>query len=312
MATLSVHVNGFSHRFKIMTFNVDQALREEAHDETKWNVREPRIRALIEEVDADIVCLQEMRKLPDARSTVNEFLSSFKKYDFVIGYRNASSLSFGQAILFKRDRFYPMQTTKKWLSDTPDVVSDSWSASAGGSAGRGYLVLGVQFVTVENGAIVSNREAPFWVFNTHFGLEEDLKTKSCFKLLQILQSWTYGRQAFLVTGDFNFFPDRDGNSQRAILTERLVDAGKGAVTLLGRQIEGTFVGYEHDTFKADLENMVSRLDHIFFSDDRILSLESPRLYTKTMLPEEPKELTTRDYPSDHLPLVMNVSIGHAR
>ena len=70
-----------------------------------------------------------------------------------------------------------MKTIKRWLSDTPDVVSDSWSVAAGGSCGFGYVVMGTQFMFVKNGLLVDNVD-PFWVFNTHFSLDEDVKTKS--------------------------------------------------------------------------------------------------------------------------------------
>ena len=52
--------------------------------------------------------------------------------------------------------------------------------------------------------------------------------------------------------------------------------------------------------------MHNRFDHIFGSQ-RVIG-KNPLLYTKTMLEIEPHELTTRDYPSDHLPLVLDVTI----
>ena len=52
--------------------------------------------------------------------------------------------------------------------------------------------------------------------------------------------------------------------------------------------------------------MVSRLDHIFSSNGVVGN--NPLLYTKTMLEIEPEELKTRNYPSDHLPLVINITI----
>lgn len=301
-ANLHCVVDGFSSNFRLLQYNVDQAMREEQFEDTKWNNRYSRVTSLINDVDADIVCLQEMRKLPGTIS-VSQFLSSLSKYQYEIGYRNPSLLSFGQATLYKPEKVYPLQTVKRWLSDTPETVSDTWALNAGGSTGFGYLVLGTQFVAVKEGKVVTNAE-PFWVFNVHFGLEEDLKTKSCHKLLEIVTAITKG-QHFVICGDFNFFPDRDGNKQRAILTEKLQDLGKGAKTLGGRLVEGTFIGYEHDQFKADLTNMVSRLDHVFGSEGVIG--KEPTLYTKTMLPEEPEELTTRKYPSDHLPLRLEVT-----
>lgn len=73
---LYINTTKVASSFTILQYNVDQAMREEKVPITKWNVRYPRIQKLINEVNADIVCLQEMRKLPDTIS-VNKFLSSF-------------------------------------------------------------------------------------------------------------------------------------------------------------------------------------------------------------------------------------------
>ena len=102
-------------------------------------------------------------------------------------------------------------------------------------------------------------------------------------------------------------PDKDSEKQRQILTSTFKDLGKGAKTLGGKSVEGKFIGYEHDTFKADLNNMKSRLDHVLCSKN-VVGI-NPTLYTKTMLDQEPVELTTRDYPSDHLPIVIDLTIN---
>jgi len=301
MSNLYVNVPEFSLKTKVLQYNVDMAMREEAHEATKWANRSSRVKSLIKDVDADIVCLQEMRRLPENPS-INRFLAEFDDYRFQLEYRNSSALSFGQAILYKPEKYYPLKSVKYWLSATPDVVSDTYAVKAGGTTGFGYIVFGLKFLPMVDGKIVENAK-PLWVFNTHFGLEEDLKTQSCHQLLKIINK-EVDKDNFVVCGDFNFFPDRDGGKQRAILTEHWQDLGQGAKTLGGRSVEGTFVGYDHDAFKADLNNMISRLDHIFSS--QCLTGVNPTLYTKTMLPKEPKELTTRDYPSDHLPLVIEI------
>lgn len=310
--SLYVTIPGFQTTVRLATYNVDQAMREERHEATKWVNRMDRVTALIKEIDADICCLQEMRQLPNS-PTINSWLGKFENYFFELGYRNPSTLSFGQAILYNPTKFYAHRTIKRWLSDTPHEVSDTWATNAGGTTGFGYLVLGTRFLPVVDGKIVSNGN-PFWVFNVHFGLEEELKTKSCRKLLEIIrdvscgQSLTFDRrERFIVAGDFNLFPDRDAAKQRAILESELRDLGRGAVTLTGRAVEGTFVGYAHDEFKADLSNMVSRLDNVFATDE-VIREGQPLLYTKTMLDQEPEELTTRDYPSDHLPVVVSLRI----
>jgi endonuclease/exonuclease/phosphatase family metal-dependent hydrolase len=288
--------------FKFLSYNVDQAVREEKFENTKWINRKDRVVALIKDVNADIVCLQEMRKLPNTPSTA-KFLAEFDEYYYEVAYRNPSPLAFGQAILYNPKKFYPMKTVKKWLSDTPDQVSDTFSPKSQNFSG--YIVLGIQFMHVFEEKIVINAK-PFWVFNTHFGLDETLKTQSCHALKRLVSSISNGDE-FVVCGDFNFFQDKDGDKQRSILTESCNDLAKGAKTLAGKSVEGTFIGYEHDEFKSDLNNMHSRLDHIFGSKN--VSGINPILYTKTMLKEEPAELTTRNYPSDHLPLLIEIKLN---
>lgn len=294
----------FLPNFKFLQYNVDQAMREEKFESTKWNSRVERIEKLILDTKADIICLQEMRRLPDAVKTVNQFLSSFEEYYFDIGYRNSNLLSFGQATLYNPNKFFAKQVVKKWLSDTPEIMSDTFSTSPAGSCGFAYLVLGTQFQFVFEGKVVENVK-PFWVFNTHFALDEEVKRKSCIALLKIVKEIAKDEE-FVVSGDFNMFPDKEGALHRSIITKELQDLGKGALTLGGKHVEGTFVGFEHDEFKADLSNMVSRLDNIFGSSHIVGT--NPTLYTKTMLDVEPEELTTRDYPSDHLPLLLDITI----
>lgn len=313
-SNLHVDVPEFELRFKVLQYNVDQAMREEKYESTKWNNRYKRIRALIEEIDADVVCLQEFRKLPGAELTTEQFLASLSGYRFVVDYRNAGPLAFGQAILYKPEKFYALEHRKFWLSDTPDTVSDTWSVQAGGTTGFGYIVSGLLLAPVDGERIVHGAR-PLWVFNTHFGLEEDLKMRSARCLKGHVDACTQRgeKYPFVVCGDFNFFPDRDGSAQRRVLTAPSQEAGavpwrdlgRDAATLGGRRIEGTFIGYDHDQFKADLAAPNSRLDHVFCSQN-LRAASPPVLYTKTMLPEEPAELTTRDYPSDHLPLVVSV------
>jgi len=301
---LETQLPNFVNKFKFMTYNIDQAMREEKYEETKWMNRKDRVAALIRDVNADIVCLQEMRQLPNS-VTANQFLGQFEEYFYEIAYRNPSLASFGQAILYKPTKFYPMKSVKKWLSTTPDKVSDSFSTKPGGSTGCGYILQGIYFVPISDGKVITNAKG-FWVFNTHYGLEEELKTRSCYVVKIAIEDITKGAD-YVLSGDFNLFPDRDGAMQRDILCQwkyPMQDLGKGAKTLKGKQVEGTFVGFEHDEFKADLKNMISRLDHIFGSNNVIGT--NPVLYTKTMLPQEPEELTTRQYPSDHLPIVIEI------
>ena len=65
----------FCPGFRVLTYNVDQAVREEAYIETRWNNRYKRIQALIHDIDADVVCLQELRRLPGSELTTRSLPS---------------------------------------------------------------------------------------------------------------------------------------------------------------------------------------------------------------------------------------------
>jgi len=301
--------------FTLLQYNVDQAMREEKYEATKWVNRSARIRALILKVNADIVTLQEFRALPGVDETPEQFLASFSPaYRYVIEYRNSQPLAFGQVTMWKADRFYPLEVAKRWLSDTPSIPSDTWGVISGtkvGSTGFGTIVNGVRFAPIHEGKFIYGA-TPFWVFNTHFQLDEHVKTQSCHSVLRSMREIIgNANEAFTLSGDFNFFPDRDGATQRAILTSELQDLGVKMNTLEQKELHGTFVGYDHDEFKADLGNMVSRLDHIFLGGAPRIESRSEWLlvYNRTMLENEPEPFTTRSYPSDHLPLVAFLSLA---
>ncbi len=301
--------NESSVSFKFLTYNVDQARREEKVEETKWSNRKDRIVALVKHTGADIVCLQELRQLEGYEGTQQFLASSFPypQYEFWSDRRNASPIAFGQAIIWDPQRFYPLKYEKRWLSDTPEEMSDTWTKDAWETKDLGFTVIGVKLCCVSiEGKRITNQPS-FWVFNTHFPVEEDFKTKACKAITEIV-SGIAKADPFILAGDFNLFPDRNADVQRFILTNRLKDLGRGAhSSQKKRKLEGTFVGYAHDNFKADLGNMISRLDHVFGSTT-VASLD-PTLYTETMLPEEPEELTTRNTPSDHLALGVTIHIN---
>lgn len=308
---LNIQIPHFNPTIKIMSYNVDKAVREEQFPNTKWSVRAPRIIRLINEVNADIVCLQELRHLQGASPSDIEFLAQLAKYKFVTAYRDPGKGAFGLATLYDPEKFYPMISFPRWFSDTPEKISNTWAAKK--ETAYGTNVLCTQFRLVSQERIVEN-SSPFWVFNVHFALDEETKTKSAHKLIEIIKEATKG-QPFIVCGDFNFFWNLQGNNQRNILTSFMKDLGINAETLAGKRTDVTFVGYEHDNFKTDLckafeinlQPNYSRLDHIFGSKT-VEKIGVSKVYTKTMLETEPQEFKTRDYPSDHLPLIVEVKL----
>jgi endonuclease/exonuclease/phosphatase family metal-dependent hydrolase len=335
---------GLNGRVRVLQYNVDQAMREERESQKPgksqlaWRSRGLRVRDLIRKADADIVCLQELRQLPEYKpplSWLGDLVAAShtagRSYHFEMGYRNPGDLSFAQVILYDRRRFYADQVVKRWLSDAPpETMADTWTKSAPGSTGGtvGYLALCVHLLPVHDGKIVVDKPG-FWVVNVHLGMEEEVKTRSCQRLVELVTRTQNtlnpplveekAKEALILAGDFNFFPDRDGAKQCAILTQSGGLQDCAAVCLprtsqKNKEIRGTFIGYEHDEFKAPLSTAPqSMLDHVFLRNCTIAQIESPLVAlteTMTYSGSEPEELTNRDaLPSDHLPLLATLQLS---
>ena len=288
---------------KIVTYNVNNSVRDEANPLTRWSNRRERVKRLLLKIDADIICLQELRVLD---STPEAWLSEFEGYRFDIVYCNATKLGFARAILYKIDRFMPIARQSSWLSETPEVPSDFVDSQ--GKQGFGAVVQAVQFLYASEGKVDPRRA--FWVFNTHLGMDELVKTQSCVLLGSIGQRLKTLERPGILAGDFNFFFDMNGREQFHNMLNQWDDLAVGRIASLGRPIEGTFVGYEADTHRSALpvnDIVFGKLDHIFG-----LGFEShgARVHTETMLEPEPQELTERDsLPSDHLPLSIIVQMS---
>jgi endonuclease/exonuclease/phosphatase family metal-dependent hydrolase len=320
-----------SNLLTVLQYNVDMAKVEEKYENTKWSNRSGRVIKTIRESGADIVCLQELRKLPSEHSSdpdlrsgyppITVFLSNVKfvssrsdseleEYKFELAYRNSEPGAFGQAILYNPEKWMVVDTKRVWLNQVDEYTNPDYE----------YMAFGVLFRNVVPDTTPNSRnktkpgDKQLFVWNVHFGMDEQVKTDSCKTLLR-LRNEIYPEVPTLICGDFNFFDDRDGKQQRELLTafnrvtrigndrQSLVDFGENMVTSQNQtQISGTFVGFEHNEFKAPLPGLASRLDHVFGSPGDFELDSTPVLLTKTYIDPEPEELTSRDLPSDHLAL----------
>ena len=305
MSSSKIHTTSSTQKsVKFMTYNVDQAVREEKVEATKWANRCDRVRKSIVEENCDLIHLQEMRNLDNNISPEEWLCSLDRKYKFIVSYRNPSKYSFGQATVYDSSKLFPVQVLTRWLSDTPNVPSDTWEDQKG-QTGFGSNALFVQFAFVENEKIVTNCES-FWSVNIHFPLDEDIKTKACQKLLELIDD-ICDFDRVVLSGDFNFFFDgnRMGAKHLSIMEAALTNISKNKLTSQElRNINGTFVGYPHDEFCAkDPRNPDSCLDYIFVDCD-VKYDDNVTVLTKTFLENEPTELSEPySLPSDHLALV---------
>lgn len=266
-------------KFEFLAWNIDQARREEAVPETKWDVRSPAVKHLIKKCDADIIALIELRDLETSKESARAFLSSpdFAKYDIVHRRYGDNPIAFSMALLVKHEKF---------------MIGDVRVHQYHNNPANEKIVM---FVDVKNKA----DQTWFTVGVTHLDLPEQSKWTSVHILRNLILAQRY---PCFVYGDYNFFSDMEGDAQRGYMLEKLVDLAFPLEGVNG----GTFVGFPHDDHKQSWEKP-SRLDHIFAPQRGVVGK-----YATSPFIEEYKfdntSYETYTYPSDHLALSLQIRI----
>jgi endonuclease/exonuclease/phosphatase family metal-dependent hydrolase len=292
---------------RIGTFNLANSLLDEKSETTNFFVREGVVLDAIKKMNCDVLGLNELRpyrnRMTGETCQPSNFLGKLEGYAHIYDYMSADPLAFAIGLAYRRSSVYPVKTVKYWLSETPEIPSDSW--------GNGFcrILLGAKFYPVVNGKINLSAK-PIWIYVTHLGLGEKEKNE-CVKLIPKLINKDVGTDHYAVLGDFNFFDDKDGQQQRRTLS----DAGMkdvGAQTYFSfdttKRCYGTFLGFDGDAFKSTYESLSglsdkvpSRLDHIWVSPFTEVS-------DVTCWVEKEEQLINRTTPSDHLPLLCTIKL----
>ena len=172
-------------KIKVISQNIRCANDPDGHSIEE---RAPRIRALMEKYDADLVGFQEIK--PVWLEHLTDFFS--KNYEIHCVYRTTTGKPEGPAMMWKKEVFECLDKGVFWLSDTPEQESDGWDT-------LGYP-RNVVFATLrhkESGKIFTH-------FNTHYGFGEEGQLKMNGVILQKMNE--AGTPCF-VTADFNFTPE---------------------------------------------------------------------------------------------------------
>lgn len=257
---------------KVMTYNI--RYDNPGDGPNQWNSRKEKVFALIRKYDPDIFGVQEAlyHQLTDIREALND-------YEFFgVGRDDGKQKGEHSAIFIRKNRFRVVEQSTFWLSETPDVPgSKSWDAAI------------TRVVTW--GKLRDRRSrTSFFMVNTHFDHIGKESRRQSAALLKDSVAVMARSLPVVITGDFNF--TRDQPPYPVMMDPgdvRLIDTAPS-----GREV-GTACGFQVDARPC------TAIDYIFHTDD----------WTS----DDYQVIQDNDgkyYPSDHLPVMVTLSLRNRR
>jgi endonuclease/exonuclease/phosphatase family metal-dependent hydrolase len=256
---------------KLITYNI--RLQTESDGANSWTNRKDFLTGQLKFYNPDVFGVQEA--LPQQ---VDDLTKSFVDYSVAGSGRDGFGKGESSNIFYRKDRFILKDSGTFWLSETPGKISKGWDAA---------LNRVCTYVLLKD----KQTKKTFWVFNTHMDhIGEIARTKSIDLILHTIDSLNAKKYPVVLMGDFNSEPQ---TPRISALREKMSDA-----RLVSEQPpfgpDGTFNGFKHD------QPVMALIDYIFvskFSGARVL---------KYAVLSDSRNLR---YPSDHLPVYAELSIG---
>ena len=256
------------------------------------------IKAQVLAQDPDVLCVQEdnwTQKL-DALLTTNGYTAVRGKAISRSGWTGFTYESYEyQTIYFKTAKFELVSSGQKWLSDSPDTpFSDSYGNDDTRPRGINYAEL-----TSTNGE-------SFYVFNVHLeNADPTTRMNQANKLIDLVGTIA-GDTPAILCGDFNLISNSsDENDKSSIAslkgvyddTRLVADLTETHATFINA--EGTIFGAANTTATPTSGTII---DYCFTSKDDF------NVYSYDVISEKQDGI----YTSDHLPLVIKLSINSVK
>lgn len=262
---------------RIVSFNIRwKGCEKNEPKETCWKERKQNVASIIRSHKADILGLQEPTK-----DQLDELMTLIPEYSYCSkGLEDKKNIGSVNPILYHKNRFELLEDSIFYLSKTPNIPSIGWDAKF------------LRAVTWAKFKDYKTKEI-FFVFNTHFDYHsQSARNKSAFLLKEKIKEITKG-SSFIVTGDFNIFPNLGGEETYKLLTndDLLMDAHfKSMFPHQGPT--GSWSG-----FKEPGQPGV-KPDYIFV--DKTLKVLTHGILADSF---------DGNYPSDHLPIIADIEIN---
>src|SRR5690606_22184850 len=267
-----VVVDDRANSLNIMTYNLYRSGFETDPTSPKsWDFRKGMVIQVLKKYKVDILCGQEDDL--DQGDDIVEALGFAKvgvtKYEGKIDGNGEFN-----AIYYNPDRFTKKESGYFWLSETPDVPSQSWDAD-------GKVICNWALMLDEK----TNKE--FYIFNTHLDYGGAISRNRSANILKQYISDIAGDKPVILAGDMNCRPDTEPIKTFKSFLNNAFDVSVSAPT-------GSLGTY--NTFNI---NYVSkdRIDYVFVTKDI-------DVFTYHTAPDSKKGY----YPSDHFPIICEISI----
>lgn len=202
--------NSTENVIRVMSYNVYlKDCEDEKPVEYLWKFRKEKVASMIHFHHMDLIGLQEPTK-----DQLNDLINLLPEYDWYgIGLNDGKDLGPIDAILFLKKRFEIIEKDHFYLSPTPEILSKGWNAK---------FTRGVTWAKLKD----LKTDQIFYFFNTHFDYHSILARNKSAQLLREKVIQISQNNPFIITGDFNIFPNLGGEETYKILTRDnfLIDA----------------------------------------------------------------------------------------
>ena len=259
---------------RIMSYNIHFKEKEDKL-ERSWEIRKTKIASILQMHQVDIAGIQE-----PLQEQINDLESLLDQYDWC-------SIKLDQdgpcnAIFYLKDKFELEKTSSFFLSKRPMHPEKDWNAK---------YTRGVVWAKLRE----KKTNKSFYFFCTHFDYHSLLARNQSVKLLRKKVKEIADAQSFIITGDFNLFPEMRGDETYKLFLEKT----HGAIFIEAQKASNTPHEGPTGTWCDFIEkpNPNVKPDYIFVSPD--IQVLSHAILVDNF---------DGYYPSDHLPILAEISL----
>ena len=258
---------------RIITYNIRYNNPDDGVN--AWPNRSKDVAALLDFHKADIFGLQEA-----LIGQIEDIKKQLPNMNWVgVGRDDGKKAGEFSPLFYNSKKFKALKSGWFWLSQTPEKPGLGWDAACNRVCT--WLLLETD-----------KKDRQFMVFNTHFDHQGvKARTESAKLILRKIKELNLSKLPVILTGDFNLTPEQE---PIAVITKELHDS-RSVTKEAPYGPNGTFNGFK---FNSPLNE---RIDYVFVND--LVEVKQYGVLTDSK---------NQKYPSDHLPVFVNLELKKAK